>query len=182
MAGCTRSRRGRGPELVCYENFALVARYRCVRCVLAVDCKLLLDAELEMGGRPTERRAVRVAVNGVGGPIIFLVTSFVWVDEDDASRLILDTVDDEPSSPDRDEILAVGVFLPRPPVIKGCRIAPCGFNRLSGSQIRHLAIKSTNSASSQRRTWLRVFVPGRRRRPLEFTTGRGAPDESVKCQ
>ena len=72
------------------------------------------------------------------------------------------------------------VLMPRlrTAVRKGCRIAGCGFSRRSGSQIRHFAIKSTNNSSSHRKTCASVLVPGRRRRPLEFTTGRGAPVES----
>jgi hypothetical protein len=68
----------------------------------------------------------------------------------------------------------------RPPVTKGCRIAACGFIRRSGSQTRHFEMKSTNSSSLHRRTWASVFVPGRRRRPLELMTARGAPPGSSK--
>lgn len=62
-----------------------------------------------------------------------------------------------------------------PAVTKGCRRAVCGFILRSGSHTRHFATKSTNSSSLHRRTWARVFVPGRRRRPLELMTVRGAP-------
>ena len=40
----------------------------------------------------------------------------------------------------------------RPPVRKGCRRAIAGFIRRSGSQIKHLAIKSTKNSSSDRNT------------------------------
>lgn len=62
-----------------------------------------------------------------------------------------------------------------PPVMKGCRRAACGFRRRSGSHTRHFEMKSTKSSSSQRRTCCRVLDPGRRLRPFELTTGRGAP-------
>jgi hypothetical protein len=66
----------------------------------------------------------------------------------------------------------------RPAVMNGCRKAACGLIRRSGSQTRHLEIKSTKSSSLQRRTWASVLVPGRLRRPLELMTARGAPFES----
>jgi hypothetical protein len=40
----------------------------------------------------------------------------------------------------------------RPAVINGCRMAACGFIRRSGSQTRHLDMKSTNSSSLHRKT------------------------------
>ena len=51
--------------------------------------------------------------------------------------------------------------------------------RRSGSQVKHLAMKSTNSSSSHLRTVLSVLAPALRRLPLLSTTGRGAPVESV---
>lgn len=59
------------------------------------------------------------------------------------------------------------------------RIAGSGFNRRSGSHVKHLVMKSIKSSSSDLRTWANVFEEGRRRRPFELTTGRGAPVESV---
>jgi len=125
-----------------------------------------------------ETRAVR-ATRSVGGPMSFLVASAVLVD--DESLLILE-IDVEPRIL-RDTVLGPlsGVLsLLRPPVMNACRIAVWGFSLLSGSQTRHLAIKSTKSTSSHRSTAFSVLVPGRLRRPLEFTTGRGAPEESAR--
>ena len=72
-------------------------------------------------------------------------------------------------------LLVGGVFGRRPPVTNGCRKAAWGLILRSGSQTKHLAMKSTKSSSLQRSTCWRLFVPGRLRRPLELTTGRGAP-------
>jgi hypothetical protein len=76
-------------------------------------------------------------------------------------------------------VRGLGFFVRRPAAINGCRIAACGFIRRSGSQIKHLDMKSTNSSSLQRKTCARVLVPGRLLRPLEFITTRGAPLESM---
>lgn len=48
----------------------------------------------------------------------------------------------------REEAVALGLDF-RPAVKNGCRRAVCGFTRLSGSHIKHLAIKSTKFSSSQ---------------------------------
>lgn len=53
------------------------------------------------------------------------------------------------------------------------------FRRRSGSQVKHLPMKSTKSSSSHLRTACRLLAPGRLRRPLLSTTGRGAPVESA---
>lgn len=138
-----------------------------------------MDADTPAEGPPDTR--VARAARGVGGPMSFLVASAVLVDEE--SLLILE-MDVEPKML-RDAVLGPlsGVLsLLRPPVMNGCRIAVWGLSLLSGSQIRHLEMKSTNSASSHRNTELSVLVPGRLRRPLEFTTGRGAPEESTNSQ
>ena len=109
-----------------------------------------IEGPIDTGGL-VEMRVAR-AVNEVGGHMSLLVASTEIMEDKSLLRL---------------------------PVMKGCLIAVRGFSRLSGSQIRHLAIKSTKSASSHRNTALSVLVPGRLRRPFEFTTGRGAPEESV---
>jgi hypothetical protein len=68
----------------------------------------------------------------------------------------------------------------RPAKIHGCRIAGPGFIRRSGSQVRHLLMKSINSSSLHLSTWASVFEFGRRRLPLAFTNGRGAPVASTR--
>jgi hypothetical protein len=62
-----------------------------------------------------------------------------------------------------------------PAIIHGCRMAGPGFIRRSGSQVRHLLIKSRNSSSLHLSTWASVLEFGRRRFPLALTNGRGAP-------
>lgn len=71
-------------------------------------------------------------------------------------------------------------YLRLPANMKGCRMAVCGFIRRSGSQTRHLAMKSTNSSSLHLRACARVLDPGLRLRPFEFVTGLGIPLVSVK--
>jgi hypothetical protein len=135
-----------------------------------------MDVDIPAEGPPDTR--VERAVKGVGGPMSFFVASVVLVEEE--SLLILE-IDVEP------KILRAAVLGPlsgvlsllRPPVMNACLMALWGLSLLSGSQIRHFAMKSTNSASSHFNTELNVLVPGRLRRPLEFTTGRGAPEESA---
>lgn len=137
------------------------------------------DVDIPAEG-PADTRVAR-AVKGMGGPMSFLVASALFVDDE---SLLIFEMDEDP------RMLRAAVLGPligarsllRPPVMKGCLIAVWGFNLLSGSHIRHLAIKSTKSASSQRKTPLNVLVPGRLRRPFEFTTGRGAPEESKKIR
>ena len=53
---------------------------------------------------------------------------------------------------DKDEPFEVGTLFRFPAVMKGWRIAAWGFMRRSGSQVRHLAMKSMNSSSWHRRT------------------------------
>ena len=67
-----------------------------------------------------------------------------------------------------------------PAKIQGCLIAGSGLSRLSGSQRRHLAMKSTKSSSLHLRACARVLVPGLRRFPFELTMGLGVPVESKK--
>jgi hypothetical protein len=66
-----------------------------------------------------------------------------------------------------------------PANIQGCRIAGCGLSRLSGSHVRHLAMKSRKSSSSHLSTADRVRELGLRRLPLALTKGRGTPVESA---
>lgn len=133
-------------------------------------------------GRPDEvgARELTLAVRGVGAPI----KDFRGVcDSCDCGGLAprLLTLDEEEERKLRvaDAAAANAGLGFRPFERKGWRVAGCGLRRRSGSQVRHLAMKSMNSSSSQRRTCARVFDPARRRRPFEFTTGRGAPVESV---
>lgn len=60
------------------------------------------------------------------------------------------------------------------------RVAGSGFIRRSGSQARHLLIKSTKRSSSDLRICANVFDEGRLLLPFELTTGRGAPVESIE--
>ena len=69
---------------------------------------------------------------------------------------------------------------PAPRVIHGWRSAASALSRRSGSQVRQRATKSRNSSSRVRTAEASVLVPGRRRRPRELTTGRGAPVLSKK--
>lgn len=109
------------------------------------------------------------AVRGVGA----LICDFFGVSVTCLVRLLVTVGAD---SSDFDVLEGVLVGLGRlPPATKGCRMAACGLIRRSGSQTRHLAMKSTNSSSLHLRTWASVLVPGRRLRPLELTTARGAP-------
>ena len=78
-------------------------------------------------------------------------------------------------------IAATGGARLRPATIQGCRIAGPGFIRRSGSQVRHLLMKSINSSSLHLSTWASVFEFGRRRLPFALTNGRGAPVASI-CQ
>lgn len=66
--------------------------------------------------------------------------------------------------------------------IHSCCNPSHGFMRLSGSQIRHLEIKSRKSTSLHFRAWLRLLEPGFRRLPLELTTSLGLPFESFRFQ
>ncbi len=72
-------------------------------------------------------------------------------------------------------LVTTGTCLRLPASTKGWRMADCGFIRRSGSQTRHLAMKSTNSSSLHLSACASVLDPGRRLRPFEFTTGLGAP-------
>jgi hypothetical protein len=78
-------------------------------------------------------------------------------------------------------IVATGGARLRPATIHGWRIAGPGFIRRSGSQVRHLLMKSINSSSLHLSTWASVFEFGRRRLPFALTNGRGAPVAS-RCQ
>lgn len=118
--------------------------------------------------------AVRVvrAVSGVGA----LIKDFLGVSVTCLVLLPL-KLDDEGVDRVLDVTLASLRF---PAIMKGCRMAVCGFIRRSGSQTRHLAMKSTNSSSLHLRACARVLEPGLRRRPLEFVTGLGVPLVSKK--
>jgi hypothetical protein len=76
---------------------------------------------------------------------------------------------------------AFDVGMRRTPVIHGCFIAAIGFRRFSGSQIRHLAMKSTNNSSSALRICCSVLAPGLRRFPLELGIILGWPSESAQA-
>lgn len=88
-------------------------------------------------------REVR-AVSGVGA----LINDFLGVSFSCLLRLLVNPIDED------EAVLVVdGSGLGRlPAVTKGWRIAACGFIRLSGSQTRHLDMKSTNSSSLHRST------------------------------
>jgi len=77
--------------------------------------------------------------------------------------------------------VATGGVRLRPATIHGWRIAGPGFIRRSGSQVKHLLMKSIKSSSLHLSTWASVLEFGRRRLPLALTNGRGAPVAS-KCQ
>ena len=117
------------------------------------------------------------AVKGAGAPICAFFCVSVEI------LLLLLVIDAPELTWRRLRPVELGVLAPgfgrRDAVIYGCLIAGCGLSLRSGSQTRHFATKSTNNSSSQRRTWASVLAPGRRRLPLEFTTGRGAPVESI---
>lgn len=66
------------------------------------------------------------------------------------------------------------------PVMNSCLTASSGFNRRSGSHLRHRATKSRNASSSHFNTCCKVLDDGRRLRPLEETVNRGLPMESKK--
>jgi hypothetical protein len=124
-----------------------------VRCELKLECKLPVETDVETPAEgPAETRVAR-AVSGVGGPIIFLDVSGGFVE--DVSLLIFETVEEDEPSRLRDAVLGPlmgALILLRPPVMNGCLMALCGFRRRSGSQTRHFAMKSTNSASSHLNT------------------------------
>lgn len=75
---------------------------------------------------------------------------------------------------------AAAAALRRAAAIHGWRIAGSGLIRRSGSQTRHLPMKSTKRSSLHLSTCASVLVPGRRRLPFELTTGRGTPVESAE--
>lgn len=77
-------------------------------------------------------------------------------------------------------IVATGGARLRPATIHGWRMAGPGFIRRSGSQVRHLLMKSINSSSLHLSTWASVFEFGRRRLPFALTKGRGAPVASKR--
>jgi hypothetical protein len=118
------------------------------------------------------------AVSGVGGPMTFLGVSGPDAAPEDGAVTLRDEVD-EPRRLLVEEVARILIGFARPPVKNGCFMAVWGFSRRSGSQIKHLVMKSMNSASSHRRTWASVLLPARRLRPLELTTGRGAPVASA---
>lgn len=65
------------------------------------------------------------------------------------------TLRDEVDEPRRllvEDVVGILTGLVRPPVRNECFMAVWGFSRRSGSQIKHLAMKSMKSASSHRRT------------------------------
>jgi len=106
------------------------------------------------------------------------MSDFFGVSSTCLTRLLLPSVDDDS--------VAFGVTdggggLGRfPAVTNGCLKAAWGLILRSGSQTRHFAMKSTKSSSLHLRTCASVLVPGRRRRPLELITARGAPLGSKK--
>jgi hypothetical protein len=106
------------------------------------------------------------AVSGVGAPI----WDFLGV-----SVRVLPRVLVEAGFGGEDGAIYAPFALDLPDMMKGWRIAACGLMRRSGSQTRHLAMKSTNSSSLHRKTWARFFVPGLRLLPFELMTTRGAP-------
>jgi hypothetical protein len=112
------------------------------------------------------------AVRGVGALIWF----FFGVSEALDLPARLDAVDRRALAVAEDGVEPFERF---PAVMKGCRSAFWGLMRRSGSHMRHFETKSMKSSSSQRRTWASVFVPALLLRPFEFTTGRGAPVESM---
>lgn len=132
-------------------------------------------------------RAMR-ELSGVGAPIC----DFCGVASGFVREPVIADVEELGVKRPREEVGAgLAILGRRPAVMKGWRSAGRGLSLRSGSQIKHLAItvatirihtvkstddvQSTNSSSSQRRTWARVLEPGRRLRPLELTTGRGWP-------
>lgn len=120
-----------------------------------------------VGATPVVTRLV-LAVSGVG--------ALIWLFFGVSVRTLLLRLLEKPSPLDFDELgVGVMIFFVLPADTNGCRRAAWGFIRRSGSQTKHFEMKSTNSSSSHRRTWARVLEPGLRRRPLEFTTGRGDP-------
>lgn len=109
------------------------------------------------------------ALNRVGA----LICDFLGVTVADLCRL--EMLEAEERSP-CDGVEGIwATFERRPAVRNGCRRAEFGLIRRSGSQLRHFAMKSTNSSSSQRKTCDNDLEPGLRLRPFELTTGRGAP-------
>lgn len=111
------------------------------------------------------------AVNGVGA----LIKDFLGVSKTSFFRTARLADDVEP-----DVLGVAGTVWWRPlPITKGCRRAPDGLIRFSGSQIRHFAMKSTKSSSLHRRTCCKDLEPGLRFLPLEFVTIRGLPLDSA---
>ncbi len=122
-----------------------------------------------VGTTPAEIRLER-AVKGVGA----LIKDFLGVS---VTVLLLrlpeaDAVFNSDLAAPGEGLVAFDRF---PANTNGWRNADWGFSRRSGSHARHFPIKSTNESSSHLRTCARVLLPGRLRRPFEFTTGRGAP-------
>lgn len=128
-------------------------------------CELLYDREadpsvegwLELGvvGTPFIPALADRAVSGVGALIIdFFGVSVTCL------GLVL-KLDDE--GVDR-VLVTKGTCFRLPANMKGCRMADCGFIRRSGSQTRHLAMKSTNSSSLHLSACASVLDPGLRDR------------------
>ncbi|PSS30915.1 hypothetical protein PHLCEN_2v2540 [Hermanssonia centrifuga] len=136
--------------------------------VICVDCTVpeLLGV---VGTTPAEIRLER-AVKGVGA----LIKDFLGV-----SVTVLLLRLPEAEAVFNSDLAAPGeglvAFDRFPANTNGWRNADWGFSRRSGSHARHFPMKSTNESSSHLRTCARVLLPGRLRRPFEFTTGRGAP-------
>ena len=137
----------------------------------------MIEVVVGVVGIPLVTRVVR-AVSGVGA----LIKDFFGVSGTTLLlRLLEKAVDDEPKN--AFAVLGAGLATfarERTPVMYGWRRAADGFSLRSGSHTRHLAMKSTKSESSHRRTWARVLLPARLLLPFEFTHGRGAPVWSVK--
>ena len=113
------------------------------------------------------------AARGTGAPMVGLL--------EDSPVVIVAVRDvrvEESKVRDELEVMPLDGGFRRPVVINGCLSAFWGFRRRSGSQCKHLAMKSTKCSSSHRKTCASVLLPGRRRRPRELTTGRGAPVRS----
>ena len=128
---------------------------------------------LGVAGTPFVVTRLARAVRGVGA----LIRDFFGVSITCLVLLLL-----KPDDEGVDRVLVAFASLRLPANIKGCRMAVCGFIRRSGSQTRHLAMKSTNSSSLHRRACARVLDPGLRLLPFEFVTGLGIPVVSVKSK
>lgn len=118
---------------------------------------------------PFARVRVVRAVKGVGA----LICDFFGVSVTLETRELVRLDDDKRAFAMAGEGLAT--LERRPALRKACCKAAWGFIRRSGSQTKQRAMKSTKSSSWHRRTCARDLVPGLLLRPLEFTTGRGAP-------